>query len=182
MKARNLTCDRTKATVRKKAARRRQQGRGADGRFLPGQSGLPAECRHVSHGLRAMQRALAEVSQHERWLDELGAVGEAIRSWRAAIIEDIGGEGSISAMQRVVIDNACKTYILLSSIDAWLLRQNPINKRKRTLYPIVRERQQLADALARYMQALGLERRQKPVESLHDYLAKKQSEGTEGET
>jgi hypothetical protein len=117
-----------------------------------------------------MQRGLAEVSQDETWLDRLGPVGEAIRNWRSEIIEDLGGDGSISAMQRVVIDSACKTYILLSSVDAWLLRQNPINKRKRSLYPIVRERQQLADALARYMDKLGLERRQKPVQSLEEYL------------
>ena len=114
--------------------------------------------------------ALRSLAVRERWLDDLGDVGTAIRTWRAEIIEDLGGEESVSAMQRVLIDSASKTYILLCSVDAWLLRQNPINKRTKSLYPIVAKRQQLADALARYMEKLGLERRQKPVPSLQQYL------------
>jgi len=108
----------------------RHDHRGRDGRFLRGKGGLPASCRHYSHGLRAMQRALAEVSHDDRWLDQLGDVGTAIRNWRTDIIEDLGGESEISAMQRVVIDSASKTYILLCSIDAWLLQQpSLVNKR-----------------------------------------------------
>jgi hypothetical protein len=41
----------------------------------------------------------------------------------------------------------------------------------RALLPVVRERQQLADALARYMTTLGLERRAKPVPSIREILA-----------
>ena len=40
------------------------------------------------------------------------------------------------------------------------------------LFPVVYERQQLADSLARYMAPLGLGRRAKPVESLSDYLGR----------
>ena len=160
MNDRNPSTKGAKSRYRTITARSRQQGRDARGRSAPGSSGLPESCTHISHGLQAMERGLAEVSHDEAWLDRLGPVGEAIKSWRDEIISDLGGDDSISAMQRVVVDSACKTYILLSSVDAWLLRQNPINKRKRSLYPIVRERQQLADALARYMQTLGLERRQ----------------------
>jgi hypothetical protein len=45
-----------------------------------------------------------------------------------------------------------------------------VNSRKRTLLPVVRERQALADSLARYLAQLGLERRTKPVPSSDDYL------------
>jgi hypothetical protein len=48
-----------------------------------------------------------------------------------------------------------------------------VNARKRTLLPVVRERQALADALARYLAQLGLERRAKPVADLATYLATK---------
>jgi hypothetical protein len=56
-----------------------------------------------------------------------------------------------------------KTKSLLDSIDAWLLtRCGIINARRCALLPVVRERQALADALARYMSLLGLERRVQP--------------------
>jgi len=64
-----------------------------------------------------------------------------------------------------VIDLSVKTRLLLDSIDAWLLTQpSLINARKRALLPAVRERQALADALARYLGQLGLERKAKDVD------------------
>jgi hypothetical protein len=51
-----------------------------------------------------------------------------------------------------------------------------VDKRRRALLPVVRERQQLADALAKYMVALGLERQHPPVESLTEYLAERERE------
>ena len=63
---------------------------------------------------------------------------------------------------------------MLDSIDAWLLAQpSLVNKRKRALLPVVRERTQLADSLARHLSALGLERRAKPTQSLQEYLVKR---------
>ena len=80
-----------------------------------------------------------------------------------------------------------KTKLLLDSIDAWLVKQpSLVNHRKRALLPVVLQRQQLADALARHMTQLGLERKAKQVLSLSDYLRKgkdsdkQQSEDTTG--
>ena len=65
---------------------------------------------------------------------------------------------------------------MLDSIDAWLLAQpSLVNKRKRALLPVVRERTQLADSLARHLSALGLERRGKPTQSLREYLVKRRA-------
>jgi len=64
--------------------------------------------------------------------------------------------------------------VLLDSIDAWLLTQpSLVNARKRALLPVVRERQALADALARYLGMLGLERRAKEAPDLQTYLAER---------
>ena len=163
---------RTSAARRKTAQRR--QNRGPDGKWLPGKTGMPPQCQHVGHGLYAMQRAVGELRDTPDWLDSLGPVGEAVRAWQASLMQDLGGDDGISAQQRVVSDLASKTYVLLASVDDWLLRQSPINKRKKSLHPVVRERQQLADSLARYMAQLGLERRQKPVQSLSEYLENRQ--------
>jgi hypothetical protein len=83
----------------------------------------------------------------------------------------------VSTQQAAVINLAVKTRLLLDSIDAWLLVQpSLVNARKRALLPVVKERQSLADALARYMGQLGLERRAKPVADLATYLAARTAE------
>jgi hypothetical protein len=54
----------------------------------------------------------------------------------------------------------------VDSLDAWILeRGSLVNARRRAVHPVVRERQQLVDSLARLLSLLGLERRQpKPVD------------------
>ena len=41
------------------------------------------------------------------------------------------------------------------------------------MLPVVRERQQLADSLARYMTTLGWERKAKPIPALLEYVRDK---------
>jgi hypothetical protein len=101
-----------------------------------------------------------------------------LREWRAAIVADLGGEDQITAMQRAVVDVATRTYLLLESVDRFLLEQSSlVNKSRRQVYPVVLQRQQLADALARYMNQLGLERRAREVPALGEYLASKGERG-----
>jgi hypothetical protein len=82
----------------------------------------------------------------------------------------LGGDGSISTQQETLIELAVRSKIMLDSIDAWLLTQpSLVNARKRSLIPVVLQRQTLADGLARFLNQLGLERRHK-VKSLDDLL------------
>ena len=61
---------------------------------------------------------------------------------------------------------------MLDTIDNWILSQpSLVNKSKKMLLPVVVQRQQLADGLARYLKDLGLHRRAKNL-SLHEILAK----------
>jgi hypothetical protein len=86
------------------------------------------------------------------------------------LIEDLGGPDEISTQRSALIDLAVKSKLLLDSIDAWLLTQpSLVNARKRTLIPVVLQRQTLADGLARYLSQLGLERRHK-VKTVTDML------------
>jgi hypothetical protein len=65
--------------------------------------------------------------------------------------------------QNALVDLTVKSKLLLDSIDAWLLTQPTLtNKRKRALWPVILQRQTLADGFARYLSQLGLERRIKP--------------------
>jgi hypothetical protein len=98
---------------------------------------------------------------------------DQLAEWRGELVQDLGGD--VSTQQAAVIDLAIRTKLMLDSIDAWLLAQpRLVNARKRTLLPVVRERQSLADALARYLGQLGLERRSRPVPNLTAYLASRQ--------
>lgn len=115
-------------------------------------------------------RAVIELGP--RALDGRTKVGRALEAWRTQLVGDLGGEAHVSTQQHAIIDLAVRTKLLLDSIDSWLLAQpSLINKRKRALLPAVRERTQLADALARYLAALGLERRAKQMQSLQEYLS-----------
>ncbi len=117
-----------------------------------------------------MKRTLRELG--DRALDGRTSVAKAIAEWKAELIADLGGGPAISTQQTAIIDLAVKTKLILDSIDAWLLtRSSLVDKRRRALLPIVRERQQLADALSRYLQVLGLERRSRPGIDLQSYVA-----------
>ena len=164
--------------VREKTAEYRHSARGADGRFLSGRSGLPTECRHVSHGLRAMQRAMGELCDSDDWLEALGPLGEAVRDWQKDLVNDLGGEDAISAQQRVVINTASKTMVLLASVDDYLLRTSFIDRRKKRLRPIVQQRMAMADGLSRAMSLLGLDKKTPPAVDLKSYLEAK-AQGTE---
>jgi hypothetical protein len=124
---------------------------------------------HLVHGLTTLKRAANELGN--RLIDGRTVTGRALSKWRADLIQDLGG--SVSTQQSAIIDLAVKSKLILDSIDVWLLSQPTlINKRKKSLLPVVRERQQLADGLAKYIAMLGLERRSKEV-SLQDYVKSK---------
>ena len=123
--------------------------------------------RPRTHGLATLRRTVNQIGN--RVLDRRTAVGKALAAWRADLVRDLGGD--VSTQQAALIELAVKTKLMLDSIDAWLLTQpSLVLARKRTLLPVVRERMQLSDALARYLGQLGLERRAKPVPDLAAYL------------
>ena len=112
------------------------------------------------HGLTALQNALRTVSDREGWLESLGEVGEALKAWKADLVADLGGAEAVSTQEPALVELAAKTYLML--------------------VPVVLQRQQLADALARYMTTLGLKRRVKQGPDLKTYLAKRyRTDGSE---
>jgi chorismate mutase len=93
----------------------------------------------------------------------------AVSAWKADLVRDLGGDPS--AQQLTLIDVATKTMLFLNHIDSWLMQQESlVNKRKRAILPILRERMALADSLARLMSQLGLQRVPKPVQPLHEFI------------
>ena len=129
--------------------------------------GAPRENpRNLKHGLNRMKRALA--LQGNKPIDKRTVVGRALDKWRNSLIADLGGD--VTTAQSQMIDLAVRSKLLLDSIDAWLLKQpSLVRHKKKSVLPVVMERQTLADGLARYLQALGLHRRVKE-QTLADIL------------
>jgi len=132
---------------------------------------------YTRHGLNALKarvkvRGLGAI-------DRRTAAAQALLAWRRELVADLGGEDSISAQQRALVELAARTRLYVDSLDAWIMEQpSLVNARKRAVHPILLQRQQLADALARYMTQLGLECRVKEVRDLRTYLAEQASKGS----
>ena len=74
--------------------------------------------------------------------------------------------------QAALIELAVRNKLMIDTVDNWILAQpSLVNKSKRAVLPVVLQRCQLADGLAKYLAMLGLERRHK-VKTLHEILTK----------
>jgi len=141
----------------------------------PARSGPPGNQNASKHGLTTLKQSVKALGG--RVIDRRTTLGKALGKWRADLIQDLGGKESISTQQEALVDLAVKSKLILDSIDAWLLTQRSlISARKRSLLPAVRERQQLADGLARYLGMLGLERRGGDLPDLGRELARLQGQ------
>ena len=166
--------------ARKKAVRDRRKPGVTGGKKAAKPQGsrtVDGEKRAYSRsGFYAAKKALARFGQQV--IDGRTLLGRALSQWQAALVSHLGGQDAISAQQQAVVDLAVRTKLLLDSIDAWLLQQpSLVNHRKRALLPVVLQRQQLADSLARILGQLGLERRAKPVPALGEYLEERYGGG-----
>src|SRR5262252_667555 len=95
---------------------------------------------YAKHGLNTLKRAAKELG--ERIIDGRTTVGKTLRQWRADLIADLGGPHAVSTQQLAIVDLAVKTKLLIDSIDAWLFSQPTlVNARRRTLLPVVLQRQ-----------------------------------------
>ena len=131
------------------------------------------------HGLNAL-KAQVKVRGLQA-IDKRTAAAQALIAWRSELLTDLGGEENVSAQRLALVDLATRTRLYVDSLDAWLMEQpSLVNRRKKAVLPVLRERQQLVDSLARILGQLGLERRAKPVPALSEYLAGKYSGNGEG--
>ena len=125
---------------------------------------------HVTHGACALKRAVMALGS--RAIDRRTSTGKALAQWRAELIQDLGGPDALSAQQATLIDLCVKDKLLLDSLDSWMLQQKTlVNARKKSAIPVLLQRGQLADGLARRLGQLGLERKARPAKSLADVLA-----------
>jgi hypothetical protein len=105
-------------------------------------------------------------------VDKRGASARLLVEWRRDLVADLGGEAAVTAQQRALVEVVTRTKLYVDHLDAYLMQQRSlINRKNKTVLPVLLQRQALADSLARYTTTLGLERRARPVPSLDEYLA-----------
>jgi hypothetical protein len=94
--------------------------------------------------------------------------------WKSALIADLGGKNQISAQQLALVEIATRTRLYIDHLDAFLMSQGSlVNAKRKAVLPVLRERQALADSLARILGQLGLERRPNKIPDLTTYLAQR---------
>jgi len=131
----------------------------------------PREYR--SSGLWALQSKLAMVDDGQDWTDALGpAMAAVMREFRQDLVEALGGEAVVSPQQCAIVEICARTYLMVETLDAYILSMGPpVNKSTRSVFPVVIQRNYIADKLVKHLALLGLERRAKPVLSLREALA-----------
>lgn len=136
-------------------------------------SGPPGHRRRETHGLGTLRRTLSELGG--RAIDGRTRVGRALSAWRADLVADLGGAEALSTQRALLIDLVVRQRLLLYSVDAWIFSRasSLVDEEKRALLPVLVQRQALADGLARYLAALGLDRRRPEPRSLSSYIAER---------
>src|SRR5262245_35896780 len=72
---------------------------------------------------------------------------------------------------QAIIDMVVRSYLLICSIDRYLLSlPSPVNRQRHQLFAVVLQRDTLANSLARNLERLGLRRRAREVPSLASYV------------
>lgn len=92
-------------------------------------------------------------------IDGRTAAAQSLIAWKRELLNDLGGAESVSAQRMALVEMAVRTRLFIDHVDAFLLEQKSlVNRRKKAILPILRERTQLMDSLARLLGQIGLER------------------------
>src|SRR5262245_15157583 len=108
------------------------------------------------HGLNAVKarvrlRGLAAI-------DMRTVAAREMLAFRDELVAALGGDAKLSPQQRKLIDLAARASLYLDHLDAWLTEQKTlINRRSRSVLPVLLQRQTIAEHLARLLDKLGLD-------------------------
>jgi hypothetical protein len=143
--------------------------------FAGGRGRTMKEKSKQIHGLRRLKDTVN--ARGMRALDARTSAVKDLIAWRDALVNALGGPEHVSPQKTALIEMATRTRLFVDHIDAYILSQpSLVNKRRKGILPIVRERQSLVDSLERILSRLGLERVPKPLPSLQEYLESKEHE------
>jgi len=130
-------------------------------------------------GYWALKRALKGVGYLQ--IDKRTALGAELARKRERIYACSTGVENLSEFELDLIEKYIQTDLLIENINGFLFETGAvINRRKRSLYPIVEQRTRLIEANAKIASMLGLKRREAPVMDLKTYLELRSRESKDG--
>jgi len=133
----------------------------------------PSESR-TRHGLNALKARVTVRGLQA--IDMRTAAAQGLIAWRNELLAALGGPENVSPQKMAVVDAVTRTRLYIDHADAWLMSQESlVNRRKKSLVPVLKERQVLVDSLSRLLSQLGLERQQRPIKSLAEYIAERET-------
>ena len=73
-------------------------------------------------------------------IDRRTSAARALLGWRKDLLDDLGGETTVSAQQMAPVDAAVRTRLYVDHVGAWIMERGTlINAKRRSVYPIIRE-------------------------------------------
>ncbi len=133
--------------------------------MLPAPKASRARTTRQKHGLSGVLKGRL----HK--LDGRSELGQAMSAFKADLLSSLGGSENLSAQRLCFVDLAVKEWLILQTIDGFFSQAGFFQKRKKTAYPLLASRMQVADGLKRSLLALGLERKAKKMPTLQELLA-----------
>jgi len=144
----------------------------------------PHTTKHGSyhqHGLHTLRKALASSGDMEGWLSELGEAGHALKDMRDRMIRDQGGPSKISEGELMTINGILTAYVIQQSLGHFIGNMPcPVNKVRRSVFPVVREWLPFFQAVRDGVKDLSELRKNRPKPepvSLPEYIKNKASNG-----
>jgi hypothetical protein len=88
-------------------------------------------------------------------------------------VSDLGGEANVSEAEKSIVRRVATLTVELERMEMAFAEAGEASPEQLDLY------QRVSNSMRRMLETIGLERRAKPVESLQEYLAKKNNEASE---
>lgn len=128
------------------------------------------EMANTRHGMSALKSRVKLRGMEA--IDKRTGPARSMLEWRDQYIRDLGGPENVTAAKMKLVECAATTAALISHADAFLMEQpSVINRRKKSFYPLVPQKQSLVDSLARLLNLIGLDRVPKPIPTLQEVCA-----------
>jgi hypothetical protein len=115
-------------------------------------------------------------------IDRRSALYLELRDREEALVAGVGGREVLSPQKQALLPTCAQVWLELDCLNHYIAQSGSrlIDKRKKTLQPIVHDRNRQAMTLKSLLEVIGLERMPKPIEDLETYL-KRRSAPAEGE-
>ena len=97
------------------------------------------------------------------------------KDWRDCLEDSLRtseGEIKFPRQELAIVENLVKKKLMADSLAAYILQNEMLNKRKRSVYPVVEQWLKLSESMNADLKAIGIKRRARPIQGLAELLAK----------